>query len=110
LIGRPPERKLSPVQESSDRSPREQAELGRLLAAAADYLVFASDSKPAGQVDHIRYERHTDHPDKIVIRRGRMFWTRRRAVPFDAVQAVNATDRTVVLLVDSHAVARCPSA
>jgi hypothetical protein len=110
LIRSSPQRKLSPVRESSDRSPREEAELGRLLAAAAGYLVLASDDKDAGQVDHIRYEQHSDHPDKIVIRRGRMFWTRRRALPFDAVRAVNATDRTVVLGIDSNAVARFPSA
>jgi hypothetical protein len=98
------------VQESSARSLRGQAELGRLLAAAAGYLVLASDGRQAGQVDHIRYERHSDHPDKIIIRRGRMLWKRRCALPFDAVQAVNPTDDTVVLCIDSNSVDHCPSA
>jgi hypothetical protein len=98
------------MEESSERSLREQAELGRRLAAAAGYLVLASDGNQAGLVDHIRYERHSDHPDKIIIRRGRMLWKRRRALPFDAVRAVNPADGTVVLRIDSNSVAGCPSA
>jgi membrane protein YdbS with pleckstrin-like domain len=71
--------------------------------------VLASDGRQAGRVDHIRYERHSDHPDKIIVRRGRMLWKRRRALPFDAIQAVNPSDGTVVLRIDSNSVAGCPS-
>jgi sporulation protein YlmC with PRC-barrel domain len=98
------------VHEGSELSLREQAELGRLLAAAEGYRVLASDGRQVGLVDHIRYERHSDHPDKIIIRRGHVIRKRRRAVPFDAVQAVNPTDDTVVLRIDSNSVDRSPSA
>ena len=43
--------------ESTEGSLRRQAELGRLLAAAEGYRVFASDSKHVGWLAHVRYER-----------------------------------------------------
>ena len=47
------------------RSDRRHAELGRLLTAAAGYRVLARDGTPLGWLDHVRYERHADHPDEI---------------------------------------------
>lgn len=51
-----------------ERSDRTQAELGRLLAGAGGYRVLASDGTHLGWLDHVRYERHADHPDEVVVR------------------------------------------
>jgi hypothetical protein len=101
---------LSPVQEgtgdqSAEQSPRRQADLGRLLAAAEGYRVVASDGTHLGWLDHVRYERHTDRPDEIVVRR-RGPLKRRRALPFSAVEAVRPRERTVILLLERSALER----
>ena len=93
--------RFSPVREGSgdesvEQGLRRQAELGRLLAAAGGYRVVASDGAQLGWLDHIRYERHVDRPDEIVIRRRGLF-PRRRALPFAAVEGVRPSERTVVL-------------
>ena len=64
-----------------ERSDRTQAELGRLLALAGGYRVLASDGTHIGWLDHVRYERHADHPDEIVVRSRGLLGTRRRASP-----------------------------
>ena len=81
--------------ERSERSDRTQAELGRLLAAAEGYRVVAGDGTHLGWLDHVRYERHADHPDEIVIRR--LLARRRRVLPFSAVAEVRRRERAVVL-------------
>jgi hypothetical protein len=58
--------------------------------------VVASEGAQLGWLDHVRYERHADHPDRIVVRRRGLF-SKRRALPFDAVEAVSPRERTVVL-------------
>jgi hypothetical protein len=83
--------------ESTERSLRTQAELGRLLAAAKGYRVLAGDGTPVGWLDHVRYELHVDHPDEIVVRSRRLLRPRRRALPFDMVKEVRPRERTVVL-------------
>ena len=50
---------------SAEESLRGQAELGRLLAAAEGYRVVASDGTQVGRLDHVRYEGHADHPERI---------------------------------------------
>jgi hypothetical protein len=79
------------------RKDRAQAELGRLLAAAAGYRVLASDGTHLGSLDHVRYERHADHPDEVVVRSRRLLARRRRVFPFSAVAEVRRGERTVVL-------------
>ena len=83
--------------ERSERSDRTQAELGRLLAAAGGYRVLASDGTHLGWLDHVRYERHVDHPDEIVVRSRRLLARRRRVLPFGAVAEVRQRARTVLL-------------
>src|SRR5689334_19792271 len=90
--------------EAHDRRPKGRAELGRRLAASAGYLVLASDGRHIGVVDHIRNEQHADYPDEIVVRRRNALLRRRRAIPFDSVQAVDPRQRTVTLRIDSTAV------
>jgi hypothetical protein len=82
-------------EESVEQRLRRLAELGRLLAAAG-YRVVASDGTHLGWLDHVRYERHADHPDQIIVRR-RGLLPKRRALPFDAVEAVRPWHRTIVL-------------
>lgn len=87
-----------------------RAELGRLLAAATGYRVFTADGEHVGSLDRIRYERHTDHPDEIVLRRRGVLGRRRRALPFDAVEEVRPQEKTVVLRSTRGAIERSPSA
>ena len=106
---------MSPVQEgtgdkSAEQSLRSQADLGRLLAAAEGYRVVASDGTPLGWLDHVRYERHADHPDEVVVRSRGLLGTRRRALPFEAVEEVRPSERTVVLRVTHTAIGRSPAA
>src|SRR6266545_5483648 len=72
---------------STESQLRERGEIGRLLASAEGYLVLDEDERPFGRLDHVRYERHADHPDVIVVRRGP--FRRRTVLPFEAVAAVD---------------------
>jgi len=96
--------------ESGEQGLRWQAELGRLLAAAEGYRVVAGDGAHLGWLDHVRYERHADRPDEIVVRRRGLLPRRHRAVPFSAVEAVRRRERTVVLRLDRGAFEHAPSA
>lgn len=96
--------------DQSEQSMRTRAELGRLLAAAGGYRVVVSDGTQLGWLDSVRYERHADHPDEIVVRRRGVLPRRRRALPFSAVEAVRPGERTVVLRVGRGALGRSPSA
>ena len=80
---------------SSESQLRERGEIGRLLASAEGYLVLDEEGRPFGRLDHVRYERHADHPDEIVVRRGLL--RRRHVFPFEAVAAVNGKNETVLL-------------
>ena len=90
---------FSSVQEGGggERSDRTHADLGRLIAVAGGYRVLASDGTHVGWLDHVRYERHVDHPDEIVVRSRRLLARRRRVLPFSAVADVRRRERTVVL-------------
>jgi hypothetical protein len=92
--------------ERSERSDRTRAELGRLLAVAGGYRVLASDGTRVGWLDHVRYGRHVDHPDEIVVRSRRLLARRRRVLPFSAVADVRGRERTVVLRGNPHRVTR----
>ena len=74
---------------------RERGEIGRLLASAEGYRVLDEEGRPFARLDHVRYERHADHPDEIVVRRG--LFRRRHVLPFEAVAAVDGKNETVLL-------------
>jgi len=95
--------------QGAERGLRRQAELGRLLAAAEGYRVIASDGVHVGWLDHVRYERHADHPDEIVVRWRGVLPKRRLTVPFAAIDAVRRDERTVVLNIDRGALERTRS-
>jgi hypothetical protein len=96
--------------QDAEESLRRQAELGRLLSAAAGYRVVASDGTRVGWLDHVRYEQHADHPDEIVVRRRGLLLKRRRVFPFSGVETVRPRERTVVLRLDRVTLERSPSA
>ncbi len=84
------------MEERNESGLRKPTELGRLLASAEGYTVLGRAGKQLGRVDHVRYERHADRPDEIVVRRG-WRWRRTLVVPFQAVQAVDRRAGTVTL-------------
>jgi hypothetical protein len=97
--------------QGAEQSLRREAELGRLLSAAAGYRVVAGDgSTHVGWLDHVRYEQHADHPDEIVVRRRGLLLKRRRAFPFSDVETVRPRERTVVLRLDRVTLERSPAA
>jgi hypothetical protein len=93
-----------------DQDAAREAELGRLLSAAAGYRVVADDGRPVGWLDHVRYEQHADHPDKIVVRRRGLLLKRHRAFPFSSIEQVKPIEKTVVLRLDPLTLERSPSA
>jgi len=77
--------------------------LAARLGEAEGYVVFSSDGQRLGKLDHVRYERHADHPDSIVIKRG-LLRTRWASVPFEAVREVNERAQAVVLNIPANGV------
>lgn len=77
---------------------RRLAELGRLLAAADGYQVLTPGGKRLGRVEHVRYGRHSDWPDEVVVRFRWLLGTRRRVYALHAVHAVDPRARTVVIV------------
>lgn len=75
-------------------------ELGRLLAAARGYAVFAHDGVPLGALERIRYEQQVTRPDEIVVCGRGIFRRRRRTFPFDAVARVSVRESSVILHAD----------
>ena len=96
--------------QGAEQSLGRQAELGRLLSAAAGYRVVTGDGTRVGWLDHVRYEQHADHPDEIVVRRRGLLLKRRRAFPFGRVETVRQRERTVVLRLDLVTLERSQSA
>ena len=96
--------------QDAERSPRSQAELGRLLSAAAGYRIVAGDGTQLGWLDHVRYQQYVDHPDEIVVRRRGLLLKRHRAVPFSRVETVRPKERMVVLHADHATPERAPPA
>jgi len=80
---------------NSESQPRERGETGRLLASAEGYFVLDAEGRPFARLDRVRYERHTDYLDELVVRRG--LFRRRLVLPFEAVAAVDGKNKTVLL-------------
>jgi hypothetical protein len=66
----------------TERERKDVVRLGAALAAAEGFRVVALDGRDVGEVEHVRYERHADHPDEIVIQRRLLLWARRDVVKF----------------------------
>lgn len=61
--------------------------------------MIALDGRDVGVLDHVRYERHMDHPDEVVIRRRVFLWDRYATVSFDEVSNVDPARERVYLSV-----------
>ena len=72
------------------------ARLGRLLSSAAGYEVRTTEGHRVGKVEHVRYERHADRPDDIVVRVAGLV-RRRRSYPLRAVCEVKPKEQLVVI-------------
>jgi hypothetical protein len=68
--------------------------------------VVALDGRVVGEVDHVRYKRHADHPDEIVITRRFLLRQRRGVVAFEDVSAVDRDHERVYLGIPSSAIRR----
>jgi hypothetical protein len=78
--------------------------LGRRLADAVGFRVIARDGRDVGVLEHVRYERHMDHPDEIVVRRRRFLRERLVSVTFDQVANVDRHSERVFLTIPEDAV------
>lgn len=87
-----------------DRERQDVLKLGGALAEAEGYRVIALDGRDVGEVEHVRYERHADHPDEIIIFRRVLFWRRRGTIPFDVVGNVDRRRGRVYLTIPSEAI------
>jgi hypothetical protein len=52
----------------------------------------------------VRYERHTDHPDEILVKRRILFWDRYATVPFEQVANVDPERERVYLALPRDAI------
>jgi hypothetical protein len=81
------------------RAPRVSYESGARSAGCLPRpratIVLDEEGRPFARLEHVRYERHADHPDEIVVRRG--LFRRRHVLPFEAVAAVDGKNETVLL-------------
>jgi hypothetical protein len=71
-----------------ERTLRVRAQLGYHLSQAHGYRVSTATGKSVGVLERVLYGGHTEYPDELVIRRGRI-WRRYRTVPFAAVISVD---------------------
>ena len=101
-----PDYALPVMAQGSDESGEQRrlrAALGRGLAGAEGFRVVGSGGERVGWLDHVRYERHADYPDVLVVRRRGLLSGRRRLIPFGAVEAVRPEERTVIVRVEGQA-------
>ena len=80
---------------SENRSFRELLELGAYLSRAQGYQVVTEDGKSVGTLARLRYDRHAEYPDELIVRRGMI--RRTASLPFDAVQTVDREARLIRL-------------
>jgi hypothetical protein len=90
----------------TERERDDVVRLGARLAAAEGFRVVALDGRIVGEVEHVRYRRHADHPDDVVIRRRILLWHRRGIVRFDEVSTVDPGSKRVFLTIPAAAIRR----
>jgi hypothetical protein len=91
---------------STERERKDIVRLGARLADAEGFQVVALDGRVIGELEHVRYKRHTDHPDEIVVSRRALFWRRRGVIPFEAVGSVDPARGRIYLTIPTDAIKR----
>jgi hypothetical protein len=90
----------------TERDREDVLKLGARLAAAEGFRVIARDGLDVGEVEHVRYKRHADHPDEIVIKRRVLLRHRLGVVAFDEVANVDPDRERVYLGIPTGAIRR----
>jgi hypothetical protein len=86
-----------PVASQTKREREDIAKLGARLANSDGFRVIALDGREVGWLENVRYERHMDHPDEVLIRRRSLLWERHATVPFEQVANVDPERERVYL-------------
>ena len=66
--------------------------------------MVALDGREIGVLEHVRYEKHADHPDDILIRRRHRLRDRYATVSFEDVANVDPEGERVYLAIPSNVV------
>ena len=89
---------------ATDHERKDIARLGARLANSEGFRVVALDGREIGVLENVRYEKHTDHPDDVLIRRRYVLWDRYATVTFDQVANVDPERERVYLGIPRNAV------
>ena len=86
-------------EDAARRTLRDAALLGYHLTFAQGFRVVDLEGDELGVLDSLRYERHAEFPEEIVVRTG---WLRRRrhTIPFARVDSVDTRSQTVKIRSD----------
>ena len=79
----------------AEGSLRQLSELGSYVAKAHGYRVVSAAGRTVGVLAGLRYGRHSDYPDELLLRGGLL--RRGRVLPFAAVHGVDRRARVVRL-------------
>ncbi len=68
------------------------------------FRVIALDGHEVGWLENVLYERHTDHPDEILVRKRFLLWDRYATLPFEQVANVDPERERVYLTLSPDAI------
>jgi hypothetical protein len=88
---------------ATQRERADNVRLGARLANSEDFRVVALDGREVGVLENVRYEKHMDHPDDVLVRRRFLIWDRYVTVSFEDVANVDPERERVYLAVPSGA-------
>jgi hypothetical protein len=88
----------------AERERQDIVRLGARLANSEDFRVVTLDGREIGVLENVRYEKHTDHPDDVLIRRRYLLWDRYATVAFEHVANVDPERQRVYLTIPSSSV------
>ena len=89
--------KLDAGGEPTEREREDIVKLGARLANCEGFRVVALDGRELGWVENVLYERHTDHPDEVLVRKRFLLWDRYATLPFEQVANVDPEGERVYL-------------
>jgi hypothetical protein len=89
---------------TTERERQDIVRLGARLANSEDFRVVALDGREIGMLENVRYEKHADHPDDILIRRRYLLWDRYTTVSFEDVANVDPERERIYLAIPSNSV------